>query len=388
METTLTPGQTVKVEPHKGTMLGNVSSQWWSRPADQRFTSLEALEARVRSRSEGAHEGILPSDKLVFHAKPDDAEKLELVYDGTPKRPNHWSFGQLCSLVKAPAGYLRTLPATIAGINLQHGYTNMRSEFVKMYDKDGELFASTGPEYGRVYDHELVTAVRKIAGNGTGDTRWKIPGVLDWGTYRYNPFVHPTEQSTTLYASDRDVFMFLVDDTHPIVVGKLSDGNDDVVFRGFFCWNSEVGSKTLGVSTFLFRAICQNRCIWGAQDVQQVTIRHGKSAPDRFLAEVGPALVTYADASDRVVIDGIKAARDKVVADSPDARREFLLGRKFTESQAIRIIQSVTDEEGHPPTSIWDFVQGISAVARTVGYADERVDLERRAGKLPTQAAK
>ena len=41
-----------------------------------------------------------------------------------------------------------------------------------------ELRAVTGPDYGRIYDHELVSAVQRIAGNGTGDTRWKVPGVL------------------------------------------------------------------------------------------------------------------------------------------------------------------------------------------------------------------
>jgi hypothetical protein len=31
--------------------------------------------------------------------------------------------------------------------------------------------------------------VQRIAGDGTGDTRWKVPGVLDWSTGIYNPQV-------------------------------------------------------------------------------------------------------------------------------------------------------------------------------------------------------
>ncbi len=92
----------------------------------------------------------------------------------------HWSFGQLASLVGAPAGYLRGLPAPIAGINLQYGLTHHRAEMVKTYtSEDGrtELRAVTGPDYGRIHDHELVEAVMRIAGNGTGDTRWKVPGL-------------------------------------------------------------------------------------------------------------------------------------------------------------------------------------------------------------------
>jgi hypothetical protein len=30
-------------------------------------------------------------------------------------------------------------------------------------------------------------------------------------------------------------------------------------FRGFYCWNSEVGAKTLGIASFYLRAVCQNR---------------------------------------------------------------------------------------------------------------------------------
>ena len=46
----------------------------------------------------------------------------------------------------------------------------------------------------------------KIAGNGVGDTRWKVPGILDWATMTHNPFVDITKDTTTLYASDQDVF--------------------------------------------------------------------------------------------------------------------------------------------------------------------------------------
>jgi hypothetical protein len=121
----------------------------------------------------------------------------------------------LCGLVGAPSSYLRQLPAALAGINLQHGLLSHRGEQVKTLEAgDGrvELRAVTGPDYGRIWDHELVAAVTDIAGNGTGDTRWKVPGVLDWKTMTQNPFVDITKDTTTLYASDRDVFLFLVDD--------------------------------------------------------------------------------------------------------------------------------------------------------------------------------
>src|SRR3546814_10460423 len=112
-----------------------------------------------------------------------------------------------------------------------------------------ELRAVTGPDYGRIWDHELVAAVMNIAGDGTGDTRWKVPGLLDWSTMPHNPFVDVTKDTTTLYATDRDVFLFLVDDAHPIEAACLPNGNHDLYFRGFYAWNSEGGLKQIGIAS-------------------------------------------------------------------------------------------------------------------------------------------
>ena len=381
--------QAVKVDPHKGQRIGAVSSQWFSRSDDERFLSLTALEEAVSVRSMNAQQEIIDVRGVEIRAKSDDAETLKVTFDNQELDATHWSFGQMASLAGAPAGYLRKLPSVIAGINLQYGLQNLRSENVKMFynPEQSQLIAATGTEYGRVYDWELVKAVRKIAGDGTGDTRWKVPGAINWGNMTYNPNVSITKDTTTLYASDRDVFMFLVDDTHPIEIGKLPNGDPDYVFRGFYVWNSEVGSKTLGISTFLFRAVCQNRNIWGAQDISEITIRHSKNAPQRFAAEVEPALLEYSNASDKGIILGIQNAKNAIVARSDDDRLQFLGKQGFSAKQAQRIIDRVVTEEGTKPESVWDFVQGITAVARDIGHTDDRITLERQAGNLLRKAA-
>jgi len=247
--------------------------------------------------------------------------------------PTHWSFGQLCGLVGAPSSYLRQLPAPLAGINLQHGLLSHRAELLKTLETDDarvELRAVTGPDYGRIWDHELVAAVIDIAGNGTGDTMWKVPGVLDWATMTHNPFVDITKDTTTLYASDRDVFLFLVDDTHPIEAGRLADGSPDLYFRGFYCWNSEVGSKTLGIASFYLRAVCMNRNLWGVENFEEITIRHSKFAAQRFAHEAAPALTSFANSSPAPFISGIKAARERIVARSDEDRESFLRKRGFS----------------------------------------------------------
>ena len=323
-----------KVDVSRGENVDRVSSEWFSRPDDERYLSLDDLFASVKTCAEQSRTRTVESAAIRVEANRDDPEKLGLVLPGAdePIAPTHWSFGQLSSIVGAPAAYLRQLPAPLAGINLQYGLTNHRAEQIKTMEVANgrtELRAVTGPDYGRIYDHELVSAVQRIAGNGTGDTRWKVPGVLDWSTGIYNPRVDVTKETTTLYASDRDVFLFLVDDLNPIEAGILPDGSPDLYFRGFYCWNSEVGAKTLGIASFYLRAVCQNRNLWGVEDFQEIKIRHSKYAASRFAHEAAPALKNFANSSPAPFIDGIRAAREKIVARSDEDRSDFLRKRGF-----------------------------------------------------------
>lgn len=379
-----------KVDVSRGERVARVSSEWFSRPDDQRFLSLDELARSVRQRSDRSRTRVVDTASIQVEASRNDPERLLLMFPGSdaPVAPTHWSFGQLAAQVAAPAAYLRQLPAPLAAINLQYGLSSSRSEHIKTLetagDTDGrtQLRAVTGPDYGRIFDHELVEAVQRIAGNGTGDTRWKVPGVLDWSTGIYNPRVDISRDTTTLYASDRDVFLFLVDDLNPIEAGRLPDGSPDLFFRGFYCWNSEVGARTLGIASFYLRAVCQNRNLWGVEDFQEISIRHSKYAANRFAHEAAPALLNFANSSAQPFINGIRQARERIVARSDEDRSQFLKARGFSRTESNRIIETVLAEEGRPPESIFDFVQGITALARTKTHQDVRLDLETRAKRL------
>src|SRR5580700_3835869 len=174
-----------KVDVSRGERIGRVSSEWFSRPADERYLSLSELAGAVRGRAERSRTRTAETAAIKVEASRDDSERLALLLPGedVPLAPTHWSFGQLTTMIGAPSTYLRQLPAPLAAINLQYGVTSHRAELVKTLEvEDGrvELRAVTGPgpDYGRIFDHELVAAVQRIAGNGTGDTRWKIPGVI------------------------------------------------------------------------------------------------------------------------------------------------------------------------------------------------------------------
>jgi hypothetical protein len=151
-----------KVDASRGGRSGRVSSEWFSRPADERYLSLSDLFAAVRGRTERSRTRTVESAVIRVEASRDNAERLTLALPGAnaPVAPTHWSFGQLAGLIGAPAAYLRQLPAPLAGINLQYGLTSHRAEQVKTLEiEDGrvELRAVTGPDYGRYLNSQAVS---------------------------------------------------------------------------------------------------------------------------------------------------------------------------------------------------------------------------------------
>jgi hypothetical protein len=381
-----------RIDATRGSNNSRVSQEWFSRPADQRFTSISALMASLEARSVGMKEDVIDARDLRLVASKEDTRNLFLAPPdgGEPLGLTHHVFGQMCSLAGAPASYLREKPAFLTAVNLMDDLTVKRDLNSMLYwnDKSRHARAFTSDGYGRIMDHTLGEAVQRIAGDGTGDTCWKIPGQIDWAKQTYNPYVSPTTESTTLYASDRDVFLFLVDDTHPIEIGKLDNGDPDYVFRGFYAWNSEVGSRSLGIATFMLRGVCMNRNLWGVEGFDTMKINHTRFAPDRFARDAEPALKRYALSEPNKLIAGITAAKEAKVARDDDDRMAFLKTLDFSKVQSRKILDTVEREEGHPATSAWDFCQGITAVARTIEHQDRRLDLERIGAKVMDKAAR
>ena len=130
-----------------------------------------------------------------------------------------------------------------------------------------------------------------------------------------------------------------------------------------------------------------NRNLWGVENFEEITIRHSKFAAQRFAHEAAPALTSFANSSPAPFIAGIKAARERIVARSDEDRESFLRKRGFSKSETAKIIETVLSEEHRKPESIFDFVQGITALARTKAHQDTRLELEGKARKLLERAA-
>jgi len=231
----------------------------------------------------------------------------------------------------------------------------------------GKLRCIVGPEYGRIYDHQVVKAVLDVNEDG----RWHVPSA---SYAAKNP-----KRATTLYASDRDVFVFLVDERNPVSV--TVDGVVRNLFRGFMVWNSEVGHHKFGFMTFLYDFVCDNRMIWGAREVKEISIKHTKNAPDRFAREVRPMLRAYAEASVVDVEARLERAAAKKVGSTDEEILAWLREHDFTKKEGEAIVKTAKVEEGGART-VWELVNGGTAVARAIPYNDDRVALERRVSGL------
>lgn len=86
-----------KVDVTRGERVGRVSSEWFSRPDDERFLSLGELARSVRDRSERSQTRVVETALIHVEASRTDPERLSLILPGAeaPVSPTHWSFGQL-----------------------------------------------------------------------------------------------------------------------------------------------------------------------------------------------------------------------------------------------------------------------------------------------------
>jgi hypothetical protein len=382
----------------KGHLDGSLSAQWMSRPDDQRFLNLTDLRDQVKLWADQSLATVVESRDVRVLANPQDAQRIALQIEGIDSQLSmtHWSFDQLAQKAEAPAGYLRRIPAALAAINLQHGLMHAAPEKLMAYHRaDGSSYlrALTSPSYGRILDHEVVDQVIAMIGH---DDRWKVPGTIDWGslnangTVNYDPETPVTKEGTTLYASDRDVCIFLCDDRNPIEVGLLDDGSPDLMFRGFMLRNSETGSAKFSLKTMMLRGVCQNRNLWGVEDVSELTIRHSNFAPEKFAELAPPALASFTNSAAAPVVAKVLAAKGvKFTGDNAERKADqvkLLHERlKFPVKTAEAIVGTDPNGQGKAldaPSNLWQLFNAGTAWARKIPHQDDRTKAEAVLAKM------
>jgi hypothetical protein len=352
--------------------------QWLSRPADERFVSLDDMYAAA-AESQANSRGIVASSRsITVEPKADNAGLQVVGPNGTPYAPTHWAFGQLCQRAELRADMLREkLPAPLAAdcLNWRFKVAQAADDIgLCLYQNGGPamLTAATGPNYGRIWDAEPIDTIRKLFGNGEHSNKWHVPVAFNGKAETI------TKDNTTLYRGDRDWFVFLTDGAHDIGIPNRRNGQTGRAQRGFFCWGSQVGARSQGFGTFIFDFMCSNHIVWGAQSFEEVRIRHTASAPERWLEELVPALEAYANGSTEGIQAAIAAAQAKRLTDKAD---EFMAAR-FGAGMAAKFQAVHMLEEQRPIETVFDVVTAATAYAKSIPWIGERVELERQAGKL------
>jgi hypothetical protein len=351
------------------TTLMKASNQWMSRPDDERYESLEAMHAAATVYSNRAARATVKTKDLTAIVK--DGQVIINGATGAQANMTNWSFGQLAKHAEAPPSYLRTLPAPLAAECLNTGLARVGSDDTSalLFDQNAEtgltVRAITSEKYVRIWNSDITGRLLELQARGP-----------------WQPAPAGYDGSRGLYLGDRNMFAFMVDSGRRIFE-KLPGGG---LSRGFFAWNSEVGSDSYGVMTFLYEFICGNHIVWGAENVKEVRIRHVGKA-DQLAGALQAELIEYANGSateDEMKIERMRtfeigATKDEIL-DRLFSLRVPQLTRK-TIALGYDRAEAHVDWYGSPRTA-WGMVNGLTEVARDMGNADERVALERASQKV------
>jgi hypothetical protein len=354
-----------------------VSNQWATRPADERFRTVQAAYDAASRYAASAREKMVPWTDLRVEATDND---LRIVGKAdVPARLTHHAFGQLAARAGAPASYLRNLPATLAAQNLNFGLKTRgdaaeTAEANLLFHSNGDLVlrAATTERYERVWNHEVLARVLRAM-----DTYHltEMRPTFDWTGAPVT-----VDREAAVYVSDHDMFVGLLSQDRELQVGN------ERLFRFALFGNSEVGKTSLwGMSGYL-RDVCGNFILWGAQDVVSFRLTHRGTIRDRF----GDALLTlraWMDSSAREDEAAIRSAQVRLIGANKDEVLDTLFGlravglpRRTLEAAYDAVLPDV---DGDPNTT-WGMVQGLTRVSQASGYMDERIELDRTAAKLMT----
>lgn len=358
--------------------------EYASRPADQRFPTLGALVEHAQ------HEKDL-SKEVAYNFR--DLRAVPLAGDVALESPkgqakfSHWSFGQLCRMLGAPASYLRELPAELAANCLNHGLHDAApsgaSASLLVRAANGcptpTIRACTSESYGRVWDAELYSAVLKGLEN---DTKWDLP--MTW---------EGTKQGA--YRGDRDSFVIvtnggsIVNDPSARNNMSASGGGSGEMYRGLLVRNSEVGASSIVIERILFRYICGNHILWGAVIDKTFRRRHvGKTVTRDAIRMIARTAYEWAGASAQRDEAIIKLLIDREIAHTRAAVVDELKSFGATKEQAEQAYDLCEQHEGASPRSFWGAMQGMTRASQLTTFQDERFALDSLASQILTRGAR
>ena len=340
------------------TTLTRASRELFARRDDERFPSLEALSEHCQARKDNSSDHWSPPQCLVADPQP---ERLGLIVgDDGAFEMNDWSFSQVCRLAGVGKDTINRLSPDTAARALR--------ETLPVADKPLQVLTSGpmvrsvhGVAYTRLWDTDLLSIVREFA------TDFQPPPIGLNG-------------ATGLYAGEQDMFVFLIDPT------GWTDIDGEAFAPGFFLWNSEVGRRSVGLSTFWFQAVCQNHIVWDATDVQEFTRKHTARVHQSLtnIRQMIEALVTKRGERRDGFVKTVRKAMALTLGEKAEEVEKVLLHSGITQTLAKKAI-TIAQAKGR--FSLFSIVDALTQLTQTLPNGGDRHEADQKAGSLLALAA-
>lgn len=382
--------------------LMQASRQWAERPVDTRFWGLDDMGAALHDSWVRSTEVKAPTTKVrAVEFVGGDGADLAVKGSKGPVKLTHWSMGQLCRYAGAPAEYLRSLPPELAARCINNGMEKREADSVQLLlqrnDETGldTTLRSVTTDYSRLWNNKLIEAIRPGVEFGwmvpparpaVDDPRARPATLADivpgqdgfWGQVRVGQMIAPAG----CYASDRDMFVFMVNPN------RVIDLDGDAMMRGFFAWNSEVGAGAFKVQMFYLEQVCSNHIVWNAKNVRPIRIVHKGNNFRDVKYQLHRGLKQLADSSTADETAMVHAAKHHVIGENREEVAEILYNNKVvgltraTIEEAYDAGVRFEHTANSPPNTTWNFVHGLTRYSQTMTHADKRSELDHAAGKL------
>jgi hypothetical protein len=227
---------------------------------------------------------------------------------------------------------------------------------LQLFTRDDRVRSIHGHSYTRLSNADLVTLLREFA--------------VD-----FEPPQKGSTGGSGLYCGEQDLFAFMIDST------GWAEIDGQAFAPGFYVWNSEVGKRSVGVSTFWFQAVCKNHIIWDAVEVTDFARKHtgkvGEALGD--IRRIVEGLVERRDErKDGFVAMIRKAMEQRLGEDAEEVMKA--LGRAGIRKTLAKRALEIAERQGR--FTIFAVVDALTRIAREFQNAGERTDADQRAASL------
>lgn len=171
------------------------------------------------------------------------------------------------------------------------------------------------------------------------------------------------------------MFCFLIDPT------GWAEIDGQAFAPGFFAWNSEVGKRSIGISTFWFQNACQNHIVWDATEIVVVTRKHTAgvhSALDDVRRTLDSLVRRRDERRDGFVRLMQKAMHEKLGTDADEVAK--VLAKHGINRQLAKQALELARQQG--AFTIFAIVDALTRLSQQCPNAGDRLDAGQQAARL------